>query len=85
MSGLLHLPLCTLVFHGSVHTCTCIQQNKKFFQLRKTEYRDGIKMIGDKTGMAFVHSGSRCANGSKALQIFEYDISPLSSQRACGL
>ena len=39
-----------------------LQGNKKFFELRKTEYRDGIKMIGDKTGMAFVHSGSRCAN-----------------------
>ena len=32
------------------------QVNKKFFELRKREYRDGIKMKGDKIGMAFVHS-----------------------------
>ena len=37
------------------------QVNKKFFELRKREYRDGIKMIGDKTGMACVHSGWRHA------------------------
>ena len=42
-------------------------------------------MIGDKTGMAFVHSGSKCANGWKPVQIFEYDISPISSQRAIEL
>ena len=32
------------------------QVNKKFFELKKREYRDGIKMIGDKIGMACVHS-----------------------------
>ena len=39
------------------------QVNKKFFELRKCEYRDGIKSIGDKTGMACVHGGWRSAYG----------------------
>ena len=37
------------------------QVNKKFFELRKREYRDGIKMKGDKIGMAFVDSRWRHA------------------------
>ena len=56
------------------------QVNKKFFELRKREYRDGIKMTGDKTGMACVHSRWRYGITRQKYKPFNNDLSPISSQ-----
>ena len=45
------------------------QGNKKFFELKKWEYRDGIKMTGDKTGMAIVHNVQMVERQYKSLNM----------------